>query len=133
MYVLKSKNNDIRLSRGDHNLLLDLSFSHGLRFCRAKGVNFDDCFLSHSDRFLCMTCHVDLIGLVYHIFCSIKFCRTFPVFAVSYTHLRAHETPEHLVCRLLLEKKKQNIRCPILNPLIKKQTTSYISFLLSSL
>src|SRR5674536_196517 len=27
------------------------------------------------------------------------------VSAVSYTHLRAHETPEHLVCRLLLEKK----------------------------
>src|SRR5678816_2899431 len=27
--------------------------------------------------------------------------------AVSYTHLRAHETPEHLVCRLLLEKKKK--------------------------
>ena len=25
---------------------------------------------------------------------------------VSYTHLGAHETPEHLVCRLLLEKKK---------------------------
>src|SRR5674536_319722 len=25
---------------------------------------------------------------------------------VSYTHLRAHETPEHLVCRLLLAKKK---------------------------
>src|SRR5678816_2430617 len=24
---------------------------------------------------------------------------------ISYTHLRAHETPEHLVCRLLLEKK----------------------------
>src|SRR5678816_3372514 len=24
------------------------------------------------------------------------------VSAVSYTHLRAHETPEHLVCRLLL-------------------------------
>src|SRR5678816_822766 len=28
------------------------------------------------------------------------------IIAVSYTHLRAHETPEHLVCRLLLEKKK---------------------------
>ena len=28
------------------------------------------------------------------------------VTSVSYTHLRAHETPEHLVCRLLLEKKK---------------------------
>src|SRR5678816_4920517 len=26
------------------------------------------------------------------------------IIAVSYTHLRAHETPEHLVCRLLLEK-----------------------------
>src|SRR5674536_103304 len=26
-----------------------------------------------------------------------------PSVAVSYTHLRAHETPEHLVCRLLLE------------------------------
>eukprot|EP00658_Telonema_sp_P-2_P003913 TRINITY_DN11462_c0_g1_i3.p1 TRINITY_DN11462_c0_g1~~TRINITY_DN11462_c0_g1_i3.p1 ORF type:complete len:599 (-),score=98.92 TRINITY_DN11462_c0_g1_i3:69-1865(-) len=29
--------------------------------------------------------------------------------SVSYTHLRAHETPEHLVCRLLLEKKKKKI------------------------
>ena len=28
--------------------------------------------------------------------------------AVSYTHLRAHETVLDLVCRLLLEKKKQN-------------------------
>src|SRR5678816_3414120 len=30
-----------------------------------------------------------------------------PIEPVSYTHLRAHETPEHLVCRLLLEKKKK--------------------------
>src|SRR5664279_2745301 len=29
-----------------------------------------------------------------------------PVRAVSYTHLRAHETDSYLVCRLLLEKKK---------------------------
>src|SRR5665647_1095290 len=28
---------------------------------------------------------------------------------VSYTHLRAHETDSYLVCRLLLEKKKQSI------------------------
>eukprot|EP00831_Metopus_contortus_P060554 TRINITY_DN52450_c0_g1_i1.p1 TRINITY_DN52450_c0_g1~~TRINITY_DN52450_c0_g1_i1.p1 ORF type:complete len:206 (+),score=31.38 TRINITY_DN52450_c0_g1_i1:173-790(+) len=28
-------------------------------------------------------------------------------FPVSYTHLRAHETSLHLVCRLLLEKKKK--------------------------
>ena len=29
------------------------------------------------------------------------------VLAVSYTHLRAHETGRNLVCRLLLEKKKK--------------------------
>eukprot|EP00831_Metopus_contortus_P034038 TRINITY_DN2720_c0_g1_i3.p1 TRINITY_DN2720_c0_g1~~TRINITY_DN2720_c0_g1_i3.p1 ORF type:complete len:112 (-),score=21.33 TRINITY_DN2720_c0_g1_i3:4-339(-) len=28
---------------------------------------------------------------------------------VSYTHLRAHETSLHLVCRLLLEKKKKTL------------------------
>ena len=33
--------------------------------------------------------------------------RTKRVNAVSYTHLRAHETSLHLVCRLLLEKKKK--------------------------
>eukprot|EP00658_Telonema_sp_P-2_P063048 TRINITY_DN51749_c0_g1_i1.p2 TRINITY_DN51749_c0_g1~~TRINITY_DN51749_c0_g1_i1.p2 ORF type:complete len:171 (-),score=61.86 TRINITY_DN51749_c0_g1_i1:25-537(-) len=39
-----------------------------------------------------------------------------PENTVSYTHLRAHETPEHLVCRLLLEKKKkQNKRNGIVN------------------
>ena len=31
---------------------------------------------------------------------------TLATWSVSYTHLRAHETPEHLVCRLLLEKQK---------------------------
>eukprot|EP00658_Telonema_sp_P-2_P069955 TRINITY_DN59526_c0_g1_i1.p1 TRINITY_DN59526_c0_g1~~TRINITY_DN59526_c0_g1_i1.p1 ORF type:complete len:104 (-),score=30.73 TRINITY_DN59526_c0_g1_i1:90-401(-) len=38
----------------------------------------------------------------------LRITKTLPdwVTAVSYTHLRAHETPEHLVCRLLLEKKK---------------------------
>ena len=30
------------------------------------------------------------------------------IVAVSYTHLRAHETVLDLVCRLLLEKKKHN-------------------------
>ena len=29
--------------------------------------------------------------------------RTQNICVVSYTHLRAHQTPEHLVCRLLLE------------------------------
>ena len=37
---------------------------------------------------------------------------------VSYTHLRAHETPEHLVCRLLLEKKNFHaLRHVFLSPL----------------
>src|SRR5665254_3819 len=42
--------------------------------------------------------------------------------AVSYTHLRAHETPEHLVCRLLLEKKKK-ISC------LKKKSITKIKIL----
>src|SRR5450756_3027547 len=33
---------------------------------------------------------------------------TTKVLPVSYTHLRAHETRHDLVCRLLLEKKKNN-------------------------
>src|SRR5665648_626654 len=33
---------------------------------------------------------------------------SYPFVAVSYTHLRAHETRHDLVCRLLLEKKKKN-------------------------
>src|SRR5674536_372478 len=36
-----------------------------------------------------------------------RFVRWSRLGAVSYTHLRAHATPEHLVCRLLLEKKKK--------------------------
>ena len=39
---------------------------------------------------------------------------------VSYTHLRAHETKANLVCRLLLEKKKQNIQPP---PLVRSEKT----------
>ena len=30
--------------------------------------------------------------------------------AVSYRHIRAHETPEHVVCRLLLAKKNKSMR-----------------------
>src|SRR5678816_4195713 len=40
-----------------------------------------------------------------YFFAEIKVLKQrFLFFPVSYTHLRAHETPEHLVCRLLLEK-----------------------------
>ena len=34
-------------------------------------------------------------------------CTGYENIAVSYTHLRAHETGRNLVCRLLLEKKKK--------------------------
>ena len=33
--------------------------------------------------------------------------KPYGISAVSYTHLRAHETGRNLVCRLLLEKKKK--------------------------
>src|SRR5674536_376105 len=42
-----------------------------------------------------------------HVLNPEKVQRLTGLMAVSYTHLRAHETPEHLVCRLLLEKKKK--------------------------
>ena len=41
--------------------------------------------------------------------------------AVSYTHLRAHETGRNLVCRLLLEKKKKK------NQIKKKKTSDKTS------
>src|SRR5450756_2752906 len=46
--------------------------------------------------------------------------------AVSYTHLRAHETRHDLVCRLLLEKKKIKQQ-PLLSKLTPKQTTTDIA------
>src|SRR5665809_160001 len=49
--------------------------------------------------------------------------------AVSYTHLRAHETKANLVCRLLLEKKKKTkktikITCHLYNNQKKKKKTN---------
>ena len=41
--------------------------------------------------------------------------------AVSYTHLRAHETVLDLVCRLLLEKKKHIIHKYYIHPYSKNQ------------
>ena len=47
----------------------------------------------------------DMIGQGYPWFC--KLICPVGTLAVSYTHLRAHETGRNLVCRLLLEKKKK--------------------------
>ena len=39
--------------------------------------------------------------------CNVAKLKEGSIVAVSYTHLRAHETRHDLVCRLLLEKKKK--------------------------
>src|SRR5678815_6000830 len=49
--------------------------------------------------------HQSVVELGTEICDSIGCARGHVTAPVSYTHLRAHETPEHLVCRLLLEKK----------------------------
>src|SRR5450756_930011 len=45
--------------------------------------------------------------------------------AVSYTHLRAHETRHDLVCRLLLEKKKTKVKKPQQGLLTSKLIQKY--------
>src|SRR5665648_1241485 len=47
-----------------------------------------------------------------------------PIVAVSYTHLRAHETRHDLVCRLLLEKKKTK-QTPHHNSIRQAQQNKY--------
>ena len=52
--------------------------------------------------------------------------------SVSYTHLRAHETVLDLVCRLLLEKKKNkktDIICKNIQRNIKSKRIKYISLI----
>eukprot|EP00658_Telonema_sp_P-2_P036308 TRINITY_DN26296_c0_g1_i1.p1 TRINITY_DN26296_c0_g1~~TRINITY_DN26296_c0_g1_i1.p1 ORF type:complete len:224 (-),score=46.29 TRINITY_DN26296_c0_g1_i1:19-690(-) len=51
---------------------------------------------------------------------------------VSYTHLRAHETPEHLVCRLLLEKKKKNTT-DIINNILLLRYLQIIELIIKSI
>ena len=44
------------------------------------------------------------IGMAFVTITIRKLSTTEPIWPVSYTHLRAHETDSYLVCRLLLEK-----------------------------
>ena len=44
---------------------------------------------------------------------------------VSYTHLRAHETVLDLVCRLLLEKKKQDTTEDAITLIADKEQTAH--------
>ena len=54
-------------------------------------------------------CPTDIIVLlaILGIYMLLDAFKVFDAKAVSYTHLRAHETGRNVVCRLLLEKKKK--------------------------
>ena len=59
--------------------------------------------------------------IVITIMMSVGFINQGPV---SYTHLRAHETDSYLVCRLLLEKKKNTHSHPPLRQNSELQTSA---------
>src|SRR5674476_1583390 len=55
---------------------------------------------------------VEIVGGVTEVSLHVRYGGISGPRSVSYTHLRAHETGRNLVCRLLLEKKK-NLRTVI--------------------
>ena len=65
-------------------------------------------------------------GLIYdrngNILVESQFAYDIMITPVSYTHLRAHETVLDLVCRLLLEKKKQSKKMRQLFPTLYNNT-----------
>eukprot|EP00658_Telonema_sp_P-2_P036198 TRINITY_DN26232_c0_g1_i1.p1 TRINITY_DN26232_c0_g1~~TRINITY_DN26232_c0_g1_i1.p1 ORF type:complete len:179 (+),score=30.12 TRINITY_DN26232_c0_g1_i1:488-1024(+) len=90
-------------------------------------------FLGGGDGALTGSPPVKLDNLVWRASISSSFCSSasssdwnLASMAVSYTHLRAHETPEHLVCRLLLEKKKNRTKYNLHKNYIKQQILTII-------
>ena len=69
-----------------------------------------ECFRSEAERLYTTTDKAILGDFGGTSFGDIAFVPGPALKPVSYTHLRAHETPEHLVCRLLLEEKKPDAR-----------------------
>eukprot|EP00831_Metopus_contortus_P070390 TRINITY_DN63866_c0_g1_i1.p1 TRINITY_DN63866_c0_g1~~TRINITY_DN63866_c0_g1_i1.p1 ORF type:complete len:158 (-),score=21.88 TRINITY_DN63866_c0_g1_i1:69-542(-) len=63
-------------------------------------------FFSLKDKLACRPSFLLLLTLFESEFLSLRKILFISHVPVSYTHLRAHETSLHLVCRLLLEKKK---------------------------
>ena len=71
------------------------------------GVLLACIYLFNSKSKIALLCMIYITGY----FTFLLFWEASPRYAmgtVSYTHLRAHETDSYLVCRLLLEKKKNN-------------------------
>ena len=68
-----------------------------VKVAKEKGINEGNSLYYYSNA----TFYEENPGKLYN---DLKFIGTFK--AVSYTHLRAHETRHDLVCRLLLEKKE---------------------------
>ena len=87
-----------RLSRGGMLEVLNQDF---IRTARAKGLSETAIVTKHAMQGGLLPV-VSFLGPAIAGLLAGSF-----VVAVSYTHLRAHETKANLVCRLLLEKKKQ--------------------------
>ena len=79
---------------------------------------------SHKSRYFLITGIIGRLTLVYAVWLTtmseylvlLALLFASNSLPVSYTHLRAHETPEHLVCRLLLEKKKYTTHIYLSHP-----------------
>ena len=74
------------------------SYAHQQEFCLTK--QYSSCIMLKDTRLKSLPADVRMSEVP-------TTNRNKTLLTVSYTHLRAHETPEHLVCRLLLEKKKK--------------------------
>ena len=62
--------------------------------------------VSVCDHVCVSVCDHVCVSVCDYVCVSVCVCSPLRTSAGSYTHLRAYETPEHLVCRLLLEKNK---------------------------
>ena len=76
-----------------------------------EALGVDKNFLMHlavgtSFAIIIPTSIVSVLTHKKHNSVDVRVIKNYGFFAVSYTHLRAHETGRNLVCRLLLEKKK---------------------------
>ena len=102
------------LAQTSHYQLIFGGLPLGVRqHLNVRGVDYR--FMTETSGLLCSSAVIPgstladtkVIGNYQGVIENMTHARIFPDIApVSYTHLRAHETSQDLVCRLLLEKKK---------------------------